>query len=181
MGLPAASLDDRLDAGRAPAWRPQPGEKLVGEVVSLSEGTSSYDGRRYPIVTVRCEQTGADFSVHALHQVLVDELAIARPKVAERLGIKYEGEITKGRNRYKRYRVVVDRPDGGVDWGSYGEGGPESSATPACTENRAADSDSARKTVHELPPMRLPADPRGPAPEPLDQGRIGAADDDIPF
>ena len=37
-----SSLDDRLDAEFAPAWRPEPGEKLIGEVVALSERTGEY-------------------------------------------------------------------------------------------------------------------------------------------
>ena len=45
MTEPADSLEDRLDAEFAPAWTPEPGEKLIGVVVAISERETTRAGK----------------------------------------------------------------------------------------------------------------------------------------
>lgn len=161
------SLEDRLDASGefAPAWRPEPGDKLVGEIVAVSQGRSSWDGRAYPIVTVRNADSGEDRAVHALHSVLLDELTRERPSVGERIGIKYVGEIAGARSTYRKYTVVIDRP-GGV-WDALA---PEQAPLPERPEPERAE--------HVAPP-RDGNGRRGPG-APLERG-AETNPDDIPF
>jgi hypothetical protein len=150
---PPESLDQRLDADFAPAWVPEVGDKLVGEVVALSERRGNFGV--YPIVTVRRDD-GEELAVHAYHSVLADRLAKAGPKRGERIGIKYEGEVDgAGDRRYHRYKVVVDRPDGDdIDWSRYSED----------------------ELLNAAPASDVPTEVTRPH-APLEQGK----DDDIPF
>ncbi len=111
------SIHDALDQDFAPAWRPEPGGKLVGTVTDLSE-REGYDGDPYPILTVRTES--GEYAVHAFHTVLRNELARIRPQVGTELGIKYEGKKATGNGRgtYHSYRVR-STGGGGVDWSRY--------------------------------------------------------------
>ena len=61
------SLSDRLDS-YAEAWRPKPGDKLIGVVVDLDERDSEYDDPPYPIVTVETDD-GEELAFHAYHTV----------------------------------------------------------------------------------------------------------------
>ena len=83
------SLEKALDTDYAPAWRPEAGDKLVGEIVGLSE-RPGYDETPYPIVTVR-QDDGTELALHAFHTVIANELAKQRPVVGERIGVKYLG------------------------------------------------------------------------------------------
>lgn len=112
---------DRLDAEFAPAWRPDHGDKLAGEVVALSERDGGYGS--YPIVTLRRDD-GEELAVHAMHQVLSSQLAELRPKVGDRIAIAYRGKVAPKSGTgapYHSYRVVSDAATGGVDWGKYGD------------------------------------------------------------
>jgi hypothetical protein len=153
------SLEARLEAAgeHAEAWRPEPGDRLVGEIVAISQGRSSYDARAYPILTVRSADAGEDLAVHAFQTVLLDELARERPKVGEVIGIKYLGEVVGARSTYRKYTVVIDRPDGEV-WDNFGapEPDPEPEGPVEATDGR-----------------------RGPG-APLERG-ADVAGDDIPF
>src|SRR5205085_256955 len=120
---PKTTIENRLDADFAPAWKPEPGEKLVGEIVSISEREGGFG--RYPIVTLRSDD-GAEIAVHAFRTVLASKLAEVRPKVGERLGVKYEGEVAGAERRYHSYKVAVDRAERPVDWSSYSEDVPAS-------------------------------------------------------
>jgi hypothetical protein len=115
------SLEDRLDADFPPAWRPEPGDKLVGEVVGVSERTGGYGS--YPIVTLRCED-GEEVAIHAFRTVLASRLADVKPRIGEQLGVKYEGEIDGGERRYHSYKLAIDRPERTVDWSAYSEDVP---------------------------------------------------------
>ncbi|MGH3032118.1 MAG: hypothetical protein ACRDNE_15410 [Gaiellaceae bacterium] len=121
-------LADRLDTDYAEAWRPEPGEKLIGEVVSLVEREGAYGA--YPVVTIRRDD-GTEAALHAFQTVAAEQLARARPKVGDRLGIKYIGERQGGERRYHDWRVVVDRDEAAVDWSRYAEDGTPSGDPPA--------------------------------------------------
>jgi hypothetical protein len=116
------TLAERLDES-ADAWRPEPGDKLIGTVVGFDQRTSSYDDTPYPVVTVDIEDgstekrqpiaPGTEKAWHAYHTVPRNELSKLRPQVGERLGVAYYG---KGPKSYERYRVIVDRPKAQINW-----------------------------------------------------------------
>lgn len=109
------SLSDRLDSF-AEAWKPKPGDKLLGVIVDLDERTSSYDDDPYPIVTVQTDD-GQELAWHAFHTVARNELAKQKPVVGDRIGIAYHGK-PEGKS-YESYRVIVERTDGSpktLDW-----------------------------------------------------------------
>lgn len=108
------SVLDDLDREYAPAWKPEPGEKIAGIVTEISEREGTFG--RYPIVTLRTED--GEFAVHAFHEVLQNELARLAPKPGDMLGIKYAGKDEE--RGYHRYRVRRGGADGGVAWSRYG-------------------------------------------------------------
>jgi hypothetical protein len=100
-------LRDELLRPPAEAWRPDPGDVLVGEVVELDE-REGFAGVRYPVVTVRTD-VGEYVAFHAFHTVARDELARWEPKIGERLGVAYHGLVEKGESSYELYRMKVVR------------------------------------------------------------------------
>ena len=101
------SIDDRLDSF-AEAWKPEPGDKLIGTVVDLDERDSAYGDEPYPIVTVETDD-GNELAFHAFHTVARNELAKQRPAIGDRIGIAYHGK-QDGKN-YESYRVIVERAE----------------------------------------------------------------------
>lgn len=97
----------------AEAWRPKPGEHLIGTVTGVDERDGDYGA--YPVITVRTE-TG-ELAWHAFHTVARNELAKLRPEVGDEIGVRYGGkDAEKG---YARYRVKVRKSNAssaGVDW-----------------------------------------------------------------
>jgi hypothetical protein len=107
-----ASVYDRLDRD-AEAWKPEPGDKLVGTVVEIDERTSDYGS--YPLLIVETDD-GVEHAVHAFHTVLRNELARKRPRTGDTIGLAYRGKID---DRYEGYRVVIVRAEPEtieVDW-----------------------------------------------------------------
>jgi hypothetical protein len=116
QGQSTTNIGDALDRDFAQAWRPSPGDKLVGEVVEISSREGAYG--EYPIVTLRTD-TG-DWAIHAFHEVLGNELARVAPKIGDRIGVKYSGkDPEKG---YHRYRVRRDSDNSGFDWQKFATG-----------------------------------------------------------
>jgi hypothetical protein len=114
------SIFDQLDKDYAPAWRPEPGAKVVGTVTDLTARDGQFG--RYAVVTIHAEGEGFDgeVAVHAFHEVLANELARVAPKVGDRIGIRYDGrDSDKG---YHRYRVRGE--DSRFDWGAFGDPQP---------------------------------------------------------
>ena len=107
------SLLHDLDKEFAPAWKPDPGDKIAGIVTDLSEREGAFG--RYPIVTLRTED--GEFAVHAFHEVLTNELARLAPKQGDVLGIKYVGKHPE--RGYHVYRVRRSGADAGVQWARY--------------------------------------------------------------
>jgi hypothetical protein len=103
-GVSLNSLNDRLDFFPE-AWRPNPGEKLIGTVVDLSTRESEYSPDPYPIIHVATER-GEELCVHGFHTVLKSELEKLQPRIGDRIGIAYHGRSDRG---YERYRVIVER------------------------------------------------------------------------
>lgn len=103
------SLEDRLDAPDAPGWQPEPGDRIVGEVVEMSERESDYGGS-YEIVTIETAD-GDEIAVHCFHTVLANEIRAKTPRVGDRIGIKYNGarEAKRGGASFEHYAVAVER------------------------------------------------------------------------
>lgn len=140
-----SSLVDRLDSF-AEAWRPEPGDKLVGRVVEISERQSEYDDGPYPIVTVETDE-GEQFAFHGFHTVAKSELAKQRPRVDERIGIAYHGKHAD--RGYERYRVIVERENSGPDWDTIGVHAEAETATQTAIEFERDARDAALSALHE--------------------------------
>jgi hypothetical protein len=114
-----SAFEDRLNEAYAPAWRPAAGDTLVGTVVALGERQGEFEP--YPIITVETDG-GQQFAFHAFHTVAKSELAAQKPRIGERVGVKYIGQIASqgGRGKYHGYRIIVDRPMT-LDWSTYGD------------------------------------------------------------
>lgn len=112
-----------LDAGLPQAWRPDQGGEdnpnpLIGTFVDMTSASTAY-GPCW-VATVRLED-GSERAVWLMHTVLRNEMARAKPKPGEKIGIKYHGKIsTNGGQDYVGYRVKVDRPAEPFDWSRLG-------------------------------------------------------------
>jgi hypothetical protein len=98
-------LNQRLD-NLPEGWKPAPGDKVIGVVVEVGERDSSFSGP-YPYVVVDRDGNEGEVIIHGFHTVLRNELARLRPRVGDRLGVRYLGLHDEG--KYERYRVVLDR------------------------------------------------------------------------
>jgi hypothetical protein len=117
------SLSDQLDKDYAPAWRPVPGEKVIGAVTALDAREGAYG--TYPIVTL--ETDDGEIALHCFHEVLQNELAKIAPKIGDRIGVKYVGKHPE--RGYHVYRVQRDGADDEFAWGQFGADEP--AAPPA--------------------------------------------------
>jgi hypothetical protein len=137
----------------AQAWRfDRDGAVIVGHVVGFGEFDAGWGP--YPIVTLRLAD-GTERAVHCQREVLSQELAKARPRVGERIGVKWLGQPAG--KKYHRYVVRIDRPAGSTfDWARYVEGSDIEQQPPGPTAPAAAAGDP------------------GPTPP-------AAGDEDIPF
>lgn len=93
------------DSEYAIGWKPTPGDKVGGKVISVDARDGSYGV--YPIVTLE-DEGGTQVAVHAYHTVLRQKLAKRRPKVGDELEITYIGRKGDGGsfgNGYEAYRV----------------------------------------------------------------------------
>jgi hypothetical protein len=102
-----SNLADELGRDYASAWRPNPGDILVGEIVDLSE-REGFDGELYPIVTVR-KTDGVELAFHAFHTVAQNELARLRPSVGTEIGIRYKGLVKPDGGRGSTTRITTSR------------------------------------------------------------------------
>jgi hypothetical protein len=88
------------------AWRPKPGEVLIGVIESYDIGHTPYGPVRTVIATE--EKTGEKVSLWLSSTVLLEQFKRHQPKPGERFGLKYLGkDAEKG---YHRYRLIIDRP-----------------------------------------------------------------------
>lgn len=128
------SLEDRLEQGNAPAWRPdqEDADLLVGKVIDIDRVDGDYDP--YPVLTVEKED-GTQVAVHGMHTVLKNELLRLKPNIGERIGIKFLGEQeAKPGSRFKSYigyRVRVDRETSEFNWATIGADPDPTEINPA--------------------------------------------------
>jgi len=103
----AQSLYDRLERWDdfPPAWRPVPGEILVGTV----EGYDTWEGKygAVKVAFLRDAAGGALVGVYLSSTVLLEEFRKVRPRVGEKIGIRYLGkDEEKG---YHKFKVMIER------------------------------------------------------------------------
>jgi len=101
-----AELDD-WDGAYPDAWRPQAGETLVGVVKNYTTASGQYG--EVAVCTIAEEETGECVAVWLSSAVLLSLFKRHKPKVGERIGLKYGG--THPEKGYKLYALVVDRPE----------------------------------------------------------------------
>jgi hypothetical protein len=102
------NLHDELESwnGWPEAWRPDPGDILIGKIDAYDVGHTAYGPVRTVLLT---QDTGERVSLWLSSAVLLNLFEQHKPKPGERIGLKYLGkDEAKG---YHRYRLVVDRPD----------------------------------------------------------------------
>lgn len=99
-------LDERLEA-QTEAWMPEPGDKIVGTVVELSELESQYG--TYPLLVLATED-GREMAIHAFRTVLKNEVAKKRPQIGDKVGIKYFGQLPD--KDFHGYKLVIERGEG---------------------------------------------------------------------
>jgi len=88
------------------AWTPSEGDVLIGTVKCYGQGQNQYGPVR--ICTVEQEEGGL-VSVWLSSTVLLSLFRQQKPKVGERIGIKYAGKHPE--KGYKMYTLIVDRGD----------------------------------------------------------------------
>lgn len=100
-------LDTLLQYDPPTRWRPEPQEKLVGELARIAEKVSF--GQPAPTLYVLVED-GQYLTVRASGVVLRGALEELKPTVGERVAFKFEGfrESAEGR-RYALWRFAVKR------------------------------------------------------------------------
>jgi len=98
---------DGWDGTYPDAWRPRAGETLVGVVKNYTTAENQYG--EVAVCTVSEEETGKAVAVWLSSAVLLSLYKRHKPKVGERIGLKYGG--THPEKGYKLYALVVDRPE----------------------------------------------------------------------
>jgi hypothetical protein len=153
------TLEERLEAGDAPGWKPEPGDRVLGLVVNIDERVSDYTGKPYPILTIE-QGDGSEIAVHAFHTVLSNEISGKRIAVGDRVGVKYHGERVpkSGVGSFHHYSVAVERS---------AENAAALAAAPAPASSAPADphglaANHAAQTTATLDPW---ADKRAPRPD----------------
>ena len=101
---------DEADQTATEAWKPEPGDELIGTVAGWSSGTTRRD-ETHPILIVELED-GSRIAVWCFYSVLRDELKKADPKIGETILIRRLDDRTNSDGiGYRVYRVAVDRED----------------------------------------------------------------------
>lgn len=131
------------------AWRPNPGETIVGRLIGADEGRN-VKGLPYPILTLATTGDGEIVKVHALHQVLQQELAKRAPTLDDELTITYHGQ-PDGKD-YHHYTVQGGRQPS-IDWARYRDPHDPEPA-PATTPSTAVPASSEPITDADLASIR---------------------------
>ncbi len=106
------TMKDRLDAEPAVAWKPEPGDELIGKITELGNRTTEWG--TYRIVTVKPDD-GEPLAFHAYHTVAANQLKDASPAIGDEIGIRYLGKTESANSQYgsyQNYKIVVDHPEG---------------------------------------------------------------------
>jgi hypothetical protein len=100
-----------------PIWKPtDPGERLLGRVVTMKPISSKFGNKTYPYLEIETED-GHVIGWHASATVAVSQLKQVKAQVGDTLDILYRG--TKGANGYKDFKITSDRQVD-FDWNEIG-------------------------------------------------------------
>lgn len=88
----------RMQQAKAPAWRPDPGTTIVGEVIGLSMRTGDYGP--YPVITYEVDG-GLVINIHAFHTMLRERLAELQTDIGVKQIITYNGMREKNKPNAK--------------------------------------------------------------------------------
>jgi len=102
---------EEWDGAWPEAWRPKFGEVLTGQVTGYNQAQSVY-GPVW-VCTVRRDD-GEPVAIWLSSAVLLAEFRRLRPKIGERIAVKYAGQHPE--KGYNRYRLLVDRPQAEPDF-----------------------------------------------------------------
>jgi len=95
------------EAAGPPAWRPQPGEVLVGVLDRCAIGHTPQGPVRAVMVTA--EPTGAQVSLWLSSTILLSLFVQHQPHPGERIGVRYRWrDLDYG---YHRWMLIGDRPE----------------------------------------------------------------------
>ena len=144
-------IEQQLDRQYAEAWRPEPGEKLIGRVTEIGAREGAYG--TYPIVTVK-QDDGSELALHAFHTVAMNELAAAKPQVGEQVAILYRGQLkaADGKSSYHAYKVVMpERPAAAFSWAAFGDS-PEPDPEPDIPVDAPSVGDAGEEADDATPP-----------------------------
>ncbi len=102
----------RKEQETAPAWMPEVGQSVFGEVIALKMGMSPAFGNQepkpYPIIVLRTEY--GPVSLHAFHTLLRDGFKEIGLHMGQRVGVSYDGTKLKNtaRDTPEEKRVPTD-------------------------------------------------------------------------
>ena len=104
MSKVVKSEDHPKDAFGAQAWRPEPGESLIGQIVSIY--TRVHEGREFTVCRVLNEEHKLlDIPIDRV--VLVCEFKKLNPQIGDSIAIKCMGK--RPEKKYIFFRVLVQR------------------------------------------------------------------------
>jgi hypothetical protein len=84
---------ERMRIAKAPAWMPEPGDVLIGEVIGLSMRDGEYG--LYPCVTYQRLDGDGVVNLHAFHTIIRERLAELKTNLTSRHIITYNGTREK--------------------------------------------------------------------------------------
>jgi hypothetical protein len=119
---PSDDLEARLDRDDAPIWHPQPGDRLIGEVIEMTWREGDYG--IHPFIVMR-DDNGDETAVRTSATVLRNGLQRQRVQVGDRVALQYRGErkSQSGRSTYHDYRVLKTQRADGDFWAQADEEG----------------------------------------------------------
>jgi hypothetical protein len=94
----------------APAWKPNPGDIILGKIVRLAWNEGGKWGR-YPILTLQLED-GSYVAIHGASHALKEQMMELRPKLGETAAFRDNGrKMGKNNREYYSYTMQIDRPE----------------------------------------------------------------------
>ena len=106
---------NEADTEWPPCWRPQEGETLVGTILRYSSGQTQYGPCRTAILQ---RADGKRVSLWLSSVVLLSLFEREKPRPGEKVGLRYLGKHPT--KNYKRFALVVDRPEAPLDFSPLG-------------------------------------------------------------
>ncbi len=108
-----SSLEARLSRD-VEAWKPKPGDMLIGTVVDIESRPSEFsrDDRtvHYPVVSVLTDDD-REVAFFGFHSAAKSEIAKLKPRVGDRFGVKYLGKVQGKKASYESYRCLVEHAE----------------------------------------------------------------------